>query len=56
VRVVAQQLRNFRRYAIVGMTGFAAVLTPPDPFSLMAGTLLGILLYEAAILVAARIE
>jgi sec-independent protein translocase protein TatC len=47
---VAQQLRDFRRYAIVGITVVAAVLSPPDPFSLFAWAVLGVLLYETAIL------
>ena len=29
--VDAQQLRDFRRYAIVAITGVAGVLSPPDP-------------------------
>jgi Sec-independent protein secretion pathway component TatC len=52
---MAGQLREFRRYAIVGLTGLAAVLTPPDPFSLLVGVALGVALYEAAILLAARL-
>lgn len=43
------QLRSWRRFAIVGLSFLAAVLTPPDPFSmlLMAGPL--VLLYEISI-------
>ena len=48
--VNAQQLRDFRRYAIVAITGVAAVLSPPDPFSMIAMALPTILLYEAGIL------
>jgi sec-independent protein translocase protein TatC len=48
--VGGQQLRQFRRYAIVGITGVAAVLSPPDPFSMLAMALPTILLYEGAIL------
>ena len=44
-----QQLRDFRRYAIVAITGIAAVLSPPDPFSMIAMALPTILLYEAGI-------
>ena len=47
--VGAQQLRSFRRYAIVAITGVAAVLSPPDPFSMIAMALPTILLYEAGI-------
>jgi sec-independent protein translocase protein TatC len=50
------QLRSFRRYAIVGITGVAAVLSPPDPFSMIAMALPTILLYEAAILAVDRVE
>jgi sec-independent protein translocase protein TatC len=52
----AAQLRQFRRYAIVAITGAAAVLSPPDPFSMIAMALPTILLYEAAILVVDRVE
>ena len=54
--VTGQQLRDFRRYAIVGITGLAAVLSPPDPFSMIAMALPTILLYEAGILVVDRVE
>jgi sec-independent protein translocase protein TatC len=46
---MAQQLRDFRRYAIAAITAAAGVLSPPDPFSLIAWALPAILLYEAAI-------
>jgi sec-independent protein translocase protein TatC len=52
----AQQLRQFRRYAIVAITGVAAVLSPPDPFSMIAMALPTILLYEAAILAVDHVE
>ena len=48
-------LRNFRRYAIVAIAFAAAVLSPPDPFSMIAMMLPTILLYEASILVVDRI-
>jgi sec-independent protein translocase protein TatC len=51
-----QQLRSFRRYAIVAITGVAAVLSPPDPFSMIAMALPTILLYEGAILAVDRVE
>ena len=54
--VSAQQLRDFRRYAIVAITGVAAVLSPPDPFSMIAMALPTILLYEAAIYAVTRVE
>ena len=48
-------LRSFRRYAIVAITGAAAVLSPPDPFSMLAMMAPTILLYEASILIVDRI-
>jgi len=54
--VSAQQLRDFRRYAIVAITGVAAVLSPPDPFSMIAMALPTILLYEGDILAVDRVE
>jgi sec-independent protein translocase protein TatC len=50
------QLRQFRRYAIVAITGAAAVLSPPDPFSMIAMALPTILLYEGAIFAVDRVE
>jgi sec-independent protein translocase protein TatC len=52
----AQQLRSFRRYAIVAITAAAGLLSPPDPFSMIAMALPTILLYEAAILAVDRVE
>jgi sec-independent protein translocase protein TatC len=46
-----QNLRDFRRYAIIAITAVAAVLSPPDPFSMIAMMLPTILLYEASILI-----
>lgn len=54
--VRAEGLREFRRYAIVGITGLAAVLSPPDPFSMIAMALPTILLYEASILAVERVQ
>jgi sec-independent protein translocase protein TatC len=54
--VTGQQLRDFRRYAIVAITAVAAVLSPPDPFSMIAMALPTILLYEAAILAVDQVE
>ena len=45
--VTAPTLRKGRRYAILGITAVAAVLSPPDPFSMLAMMLPTILLYEA---------
>ncbi len=52
----AQNLRDFRRYAIVAITAAAGILSPPDPFSMMAMALPTVLLYEAAIYAVARVE
>lgn len=49
-------LRSFRRYAIIAITAAAAVLSPPDPFSMLAMMLPTWLLYEASILVVDRIN
>lgn len=49
--VDADALRGFRRYAIVAITGVSAVLSPPDPFSMLAMMAPTVLLYEASILV-----
>jgi sec-independent protein translocase protein TatC len=54
--VSAQNLRDFRRYAIVAITAFAGVLSPPDPFSMIAMALPTVLLYEAAIYAVSRVE
>jgi len=54
--VTGASLRSFRRYAIVAITGVAAVLSPPDPFSMIAMALPTILLYEASILLVDRVE
>jgi sec-independent protein translocase protein TatC len=47
--ITGQNLRSFRRYAIVAITAAAGVLSPPDPFSMIAMALPTILLYEAGI-------
>jgi len=52
----AAGMRSARRYAIVGIAGEAAVLSPPDPFSMLAMMLPTILLYEASIWIVDRIE
>jgi sec-independent protein translocase protein TatC len=47
--VNAKQLAGFRRYAIVGVTALAAVLTPPDPISMLCLAVPLVLLYEISI-------
>jgi sec-independent protein translocase protein TatC len=42
-------LASGRRYAIVGVFVVAAILTPPDPFSMMSLAIPGVLLYEISI-------
>jgi sec-independent protein translocase protein TatC len=54
--VASSQLRQFRRYAIVAITAAAGLLSPPDPFSMIAMALPTILLYEAAILAVDQVE
>lgn len=54
--VTAAALREFRRYAIVGIAAASAVLSPPDPFSMLAMMAPTVLLYEASIMVIDRIE
>jgi sec-independent protein translocase protein TatC len=54
--LTADALRSARRYAIVGITGASAVLSPPDPFSMLAMMLPTILLYEASNWVVERMD
>jgi sec-independent protein translocase protein TatC len=54
--VTADFLRRQRRYAIVLVFIGAAILTPPDLFSMMALALPGLLLYELSILSVQMIE
>jgi sec-independent protein translocase protein TatC len=54
--VTAQMLREGRRYAIVGVFIAAAVLTPPDPVSMISLALPICLLYEISIWCVALIE
>jgi sec-independent protein translocase protein TatC len=49
-------MRSARRYAIVGIAGASAVLSPPDPFSMLAMMLPTMLLYEASIWIVDRVE
>ena len=54
--IQAQNLRDFRRYAILAITGAAGILSPPDPFSMVAMALPTLVLYEAAIYAVVRVE
>jgi len=47
--VSGAQLRSVRRYAIVGIVAVCAVITPPDPFSMMSLAVPLIVLYEISI-------
>ncbi|MDE2110331.1 MAG: twin-arginine translocase subunit TatC [Alphaproteobacteria bacterium] len=54
--VSAAMLRSVRRYAIVGIFALAAVLTPPDLFSMVSLSIPLVVLYEISILCVAMIE
>lgn len=54
--VTAKQLRSMRRYAIVGITAVAALLTPPDVFSMVSLLIPLVALYEVSILIVWLIE
>lgn len=54
--ISSRTLRDKRRYAIVGVTVLAAVVTPPDAFSMFALALPMILLYEVSIVLARMVE
>jgi len=47
--VNAKLLRTGRRYAILGIAAFSALVTPPDPFSMLVMTIPLYGLYEASI-------
>ena len=53
--VNGDQLRTARKYAVVGIAAAAAVLSPPDPFSMLAMMAPTMLLYEVSIFVVDRI-
>lgn len=53
--VTAEALKKGRRYAILGITAVAAVLSPPDPFSMIAMMLPTIALYEFSIWAVERV-
>jgi sec-independent protein translocase protein TatC len=54
--VTSKMLAQGRRYAIVGVFVVAAILTPPDPVSMLTLALPGVLLYEISILCVWLIE
>ena len=54
--VSSKMLRTGRRYAILGVFVVAAVITPPDPISMMSLVIPGVLLYEVSILCVWLIE
>jgi sec-independent protein translocase protein TatC len=54
--VSSKLLREGRRYAIVGVFVAAAILTPPDPISMVSLALPICLLYEISIWCVALIE
>ncbi|HEX4179394.1 MAG TPA: twin-arginine translocase subunit TatC [Caulobacteraceae bacterium] len=54
--VTSKMLAGARRYAIVGVFVVAAILTPPDPVSMLSLALPGVLLYEISILCVWLIE
>jgi len=53
--VTAEALKKGRRYAILGITAVAAVLSPPDPFSMIAMMIPTIGLYELSIWAVERV-
>jgi sec-independent protein translocase protein TatC len=54
--VSADQLRKSRRFAIVGVCAVAALITPPDPISMLAMAVPLGLLYELAVFAVSIIE
>jgi sec-independent protein translocase protein TatC len=54
--VSSKLLRSGRRYAILAVFVVAAVITPPDPISMMSLVIPGLLLYEVSILCVWLIE
>jgi sec-independent protein translocase protein TatC len=54
--ITSAQLRSVRRYAIVGMTALAALLTPPDIFSMLSLLVPLVALYEVSVLLVWLIE
>ena len=54
--VNSDMLVQFRRYAIVAITAVSAILSPPDPFSMLAMMAPTVALYELSIFVVKRLE
>ena len=54
--VTAKMLRGVRRYAIVGIFGLSAIITPPDLFSMICLAVPLVVLYEVSILCVRLIE
>ncbi len=54
--VSAQQLRSGRRFAFLGVCVIAAIITPPDPISMMAMAVPLAALFEIAVLAVAFLE
>lgn len=54
--VKAEQLRSGRRFAIVGVAGIAALITPPDPISMLAMAVPLAGLYEIAVFAVSFME
>jgi sec-independent protein translocase protein TatC len=54
--VSSEQLRKGRRFAIVGVCAVAALITPPDPLSMLAMAVPLGLLYELAVIAVSMIE
>jgi sec-independent protein translocase protein TatC len=54
--VTSQYLSSMRRYAIVAVTGLAALLTPPDLISMMSLAVPMLLLYEGSVIAVRVVE
>ncbi|MGO8800472.1 MAG: twin-arginine translocase subunit TatC [Roseiarcus sp.] len=54
--VTSQYLVSMRRYAIVAVTGIAAILTPPDLISMTSLALPMLLLYEGSVIAVRMVE
>jgi sec-independent protein translocase protein TatC len=54
--VSSAQLKSGRRFAIVGVCGIAALITPPDPMSMIAMAVPLVLLYELAVIAVGMLE
>ena len=54
--VTSEGLRHKRRYAIVGIFAVTAIITPPDPFSMMSLAIPIVLLYEISVWSAKLVE